>query len=77
MFEYIVGVTKRVIIDDAKVAVSEVYGTYDTKQTERYLTLQAHYAFYTDYCNVNSGQEKGLVENLVDYVMRNALVPTI
>lgn len=74
-FEHFGGVPNRAIFDNAKVAVSEGYGAYVTKQTERYLTLQAHYAFYTDYCNVNSGHEKGLVENLVGYVRRNALVP--
>jgi transposase len=74
-FEFFKGVPKRVIFDNARVAVSEGYGPYVKKQTNRYLSLQAHYAFHTDYCNVASGHEKGLVENLVGFVRRNAFIP--
>lgn len=74
-FEFFGGVPKRVIFDNARVAVSEGYGPYVKKQTDRYLSLQAHYAFHTDYCNIASGNEKGLVENLVGFVRRNAFVP--
>ena len=74
-FEFFKGVPKRVIFDNARVAVSEGYGPYVKKQTDRYLAMQAHYAFHTDYCNVASGNEKGLVENLVGFARRNAFIP--
>src|SRR5690606_1310208 len=40
-----------------------------------YQALSAHYAFEMHFTNINSGNEKGLVENLVGWVRRNVLVP--
>lgn len=74
-FKFFGAVPKRTIFDNAKVAVSEGLGAYVTKETKRYEELKAHYQFNTTYCNPHSGNEKGLVENLVGYVRRNALVP--
>lgn len=74
-FEFFGGVPKRLIFDNAKVAVKEGLGAYVTKETQRYKELQAHYAFTTDYCNPRKGNEKGLVENLVGFGRRNFLVP--
>lgn len=68
-------VPKRTIFDNAAVAVSEGLDAYVTKETKRYEELKAHYQFNTTYCNPSSGNEKGLVEKLVGYVRRNALVP--
>ena len=74
-FKFFGAVPKRTIFDNAAVAVSEGLGAYVTKETKRYEELKAHYQFNTTYCNPRSGNEKGLVENLVGYVRRNALVP--
>lgn len=74
-FKFFGGVPKRTIFDNAKVAVSQGLGAYVTKETKRYCELKAHYQFATTYCNPRSGNEKGLVENLVGYVRRNAMVP--
>lgn len=74
-FEFFGGVPKRLIFDNAKVAVKEGLGAFVTKETRRYKELQAHYAFTTDYCNPRKGNEKGLVENLVGFGRRNFLVP--
>ena len=74
-FEYFGGVPKEVLFDNARVAISEGYGKYVTKITKRYETLVAHYAFNPKFCNVRSGNEKGLVENLVGFVRRNTMVP--
>ena len=74
-FKFFGGVPKRTIFDNAKVAVSEGLGAYVTKETKRYCELKAHYQFAATYCNPRSGNEKGLVENLVGYVRRNAMVP--
>jgi len=73
-FEYFEGVPKKVIFDNARVAVSEGFGK-TAKTTERYGRMAAHYVFKPTFCNVAEGHEKGLVENLVGLCRRNALTP--
>lgn len=74
MFDYFRGIPKRLIFDNAKVAVREDFGRH-AKATDGYKSFAAHYAFKTDFCNIASGNEKGLVENLVGYARRNFMVP--
>lgn len=73
-FEYFSGVSKRIIFDNAKVAVKEGFGVH-AKVQDKYKALAAHYAFQCDFTNINAGHEKGLVEGLVGWVRRNVLVP--
>lgn len=74
MFDFFGGTPRRLIFDNAKVAVKEGFGIY-AKPQDRYLSFSSHYAFSLDFCNPASGNEKGLVENLVGYSRRNFLVP--
>lgn len=74
MFDFFGGVPHRLIFDNAKVAVKEGFGLH-AKATDGYASFAAHYAFKTDFCNIASGNEKGLVENLVGYARRNFMVP--
>ena len=74
MFDYFGGVPRRVIFDNAKVAVKEGFGIYAKPQV-KYLSFSSHYAFSLDFCNPAKGNEKGLVENLVGYARRNFFVP--
>ena len=74
MFDFFGGVPNRLIFDNAKVAVKEGFGAH-AKATDGYKSFAAHYAFKTDFCNIASGNEKGLVENLVGYARRNFMVP--
>ena len=74
MFEYFGGVPRRLIFDNAKVAVKEGFGLH-ARATDKYSLFAAHYSFKPVFCNVASGNEKGLVENLVGFSRRNALVP--
>jgi transposase len=74
MFDFFGGIPRRVIFDNAKVAVKEGFGIY-AKPQDKYLSFGSHYAFSLDFCNPASGNEKGLVENLVGYARRNFLVP--
>lgn len=73
-FTHCEGMPKRIIFDNAKVAVKEGFGLHARPQ-DAYKALSAHYAFEMHFCNINSGNEKGLVENLVGWVRRNVLVP--
>jgi len=74
MFDFFGGIPRRLIFDNAKVAVKEGFGIY-AKPQNRYLSFSAHYAFDLDFCNPAKGNEKGLVENLVGYSRRNFFVP--
>lgn len=73
-FEYFGGTPKRVIFDNAKVAVKDGFGA-NAKATNSYALLAAHYGFEPVFCNIASGNEKGLVENLVGLCRRNFCVP--
>lgn len=74
MFDFFGGVPRRIIFDNAKVAVKDGFGKH-AKATDKYSSFAAHYAFQTDFCNIASGNEKGLVENLVGYARKNFMVP--
>lgn len=73
-FNHSNGIPKKVIFDNARVAVKEGFGLH-AKPQDTYQALSAHYAFALHFTNINSGNEKGLVENLVGWVRRNVLVP--
>ncbi len=72
--DFFQGVSKRMIFDNAKVAVKEGFGAH-AKVQDRYQALAAHYAFQCDFCNISAAHEKGLVEGLVGWVRRNIFVP--
>ena len=74
-FEFFGGVPRNIIFDNAKVAVKDGYGAHVTKLSNGYKALKSHYAFNAQFCNPSSGNEKGLVENLVGYIRRNTMVP--
>lgn len=74
VFNHLDGVPKRVIFDNAKVAVKRGFGKHAIKQ-EKYSALSAHYAFDAQFCNVASSHEKGLFEGLVGWARRNIFVP--
>lgn len=73
-FEYFGGVPKRVIFDNGSAAVKSGLGK-KAVATDPYKILAAHYNFETVFCNAASGQEKGLVENLVGYSRRAFMTP--
>ena len=73
-FKFFGGVPKRIIFDNAKVAVKSGFGAHAAAQDD-YAHLAAHYGFKPIFCNPSSGNEKGLVENLVGYIRRNVCVP--
>ena len=73
-FEFFGGTPKRVIFDNAKVAVKDGFGA-NARATDGYAALSAHYGFEPIFCNIASGNEKGLVEGLVGFSRRNFCVP--
>jgi len=73
-FTHFNGVPEKIIFDNARVGVKEGFGLH-AKPQAGYQALGAHYAFKTHFTNINSGNEKSLVENLVGWSRRNLMVP--
>lgn len=74
IFDELDGVPRRIIFDNAKVAVKKGFGKHARMQ-QGYSQLSAHYGFNAEFCNPAQGHEKGLVEGLVGFARRNFLVP--
>lgn len=71
-FRFFGGVFPKIMYDNDKVLVKKVMGS-DRKQTTFSLTLEEHYGFESQFCNVGAGNEKGAVENGVGYCRRRFL----
>ena len=61
--EWFGGVTERVLYDNLRTAVFFGTGKHAVKQ-ERFKALEAHYSFEAVFANLDSGNEKGSVEDL-------------
>lgn len=74
-FEFFGGVPRRLGYDNLKSAVVRVGRGRERRLNERFLTLRSWYLFDTRFCNVERGNEKGHVENLVKRAQRTFLTP--
>lgn len=73
VFEFCGGVPSRLVFDNATGVGRRVGDAVRTADTfERFA---AHYGFEFSFCNPNSGNEKGAVENAVGAIRRNLFVP--
>jgi transposase len=75
IFEHIGGVPTAIWFDNMSTAVKKIkeYGERDL--TKGFLRFMMHHGFQSNFCNPNSGHEKGSVENKVGYHRRNLFVP--
>lgn len=75
IFEHVGGVPIAIWFDNMSTAVKKVkeYGKRDL--TNGFIRFMMHYGFQSNFCNPNSGNEKGSVEAKVGYHRRNLLVP--
>lgn len=75
IFEHIGGIPVTIWFDNMSTAVKKVreYGERDL--TKGFLRFMMHHGFRSNFCNPNSGNEKGSVENKVGYHRRNLFVP--
>lgn len=71
-FEYIGGVPRCMVYDNMKVAVAKFVGRTQKEATEALKKMSVYYGFNYRFCNIRSGNEKGHVENSVDFVRRKA-----
>jgi hypothetical protein len=75
IFEHIGGVPTAIWFDNMSTAVKKIKGYGERDLTKGFLRFMMHYGFQSNFCNPNSGHEKGSVENKVGYHRRNMLVP--
>lgn len=73
IFSRIGGVPLRIVFDNAS-GVGRKVGE-KVRFAELFMRFKCHYGFQVTFCNPNSGNEKGNVENKVGYIRRNFLVP--
>ncbi|SKA86243.1 Transposase [Caloramator quimbayensis] len=74
IFEYIGHVPYKIWFDNLSAAV--ILGkNRERNLVEQFERFALHYGFEANFCNPNSGHEKGNVENKVGYHRRNLFVP--
>jgi len=75
IFEFIGGVPIRILFDNMSSAVVHIEEHGKRKLTEVFMRFAMHHRFKADFCNPDSPNEKGHVENKVGYLRRNYLLP--
>ena len=75
IFEHIEAVPTSIWFDNMSTAVKNVKSQGERDLTQGFLRFMMHYGFRSNFCNPNSGNEKGSVENKVGYHRRNKFVP--
>jgi len=61
--------------DNMTTAVAQVLESTERILSEGFARFKLHYRFQAEFCNPDSGHEKGNVENKVGFTRRNMLVP--
>lgn len=75
IFEHIGGVPTAIWFDNMSTAVKKIKDYGERDLTKGFLRFMMHHGFQSNFCNPNSGHEKGSVENKVGYHRRNMFVP--
>ncbi len=75
IFEFIGGVPLRILFDNMSSAVVHIEDHGRRQLTEMFMRFTMHHRFKAEFCNPDSPQEKGNVENKVGYIRRNFLLP--
>jgi len=74
-FEFFGGVPRRIVYDNLKAAVTKVGRGKQRDLNVTFEDFVRHYLFDPAFCNVARGNEKGHVENSVNWARRNLFVP--
>lgn len=77
IFHHMGGVPKTIRFDNLSAAVKKVLPHGERQLTEEFQNFVLHYGFECEFCNPNSGNEKGHVEAMVKYVRNNYLLPSL
>ncbi|WP_418790354.1 IS21 family transposase [Phosphitispora sp. TUW77] len=75
IFEHIGKVPTHAWLDNASTTVSKIRKNGERDITKGFARFMLHYGFQSNFCNPDSGHEKGHVEGKVGYHRRNFLVP--
>lgn len=75
VFHHMGGVPKVIRFDNLSPAVKKVLPHGERQLTDEFQNFVLHYDFEYEFCNPNSGNEKGHVEAMVKYVRNNFLLP--
>jgi len=75
IFHHMGGVPKTIRFDNLSAAVKKILPNGERQLTEEFQNFVLHYGFESEFCNPNSGNEKGHVEAMVKYVRNNYLLP--
>jgi len=75
IFKFIGGVPIRILFDNMSSAVVHIEEHGKRKLTEMFTRFCMHHRFKAEFCNPDSPNEKGNVENKVGYLRRNYLLP--
>jgi transposase len=75
IFEFIGCVPLRILFDNMSSAVVHILEHGRRKLTDMFMRFTMHHRFKAEFCNPDSPQEKGNVENKVGYIRRNYLLP--
>ena len=75
IFYHVGGVPVRLRCDNMTTAVAQVLEGQERILSDGFYRFKLHHRFETVFCNPDSGNEKGNVENKVGYDRRNMLVP--
>lgn len=75
IFKHMGGVPKKLWFDNMSTVVAKILKNGERVLTDSFTHFQQFYGFSSTFCNPNSGNEKGNVENKVGYLRRNLLVP--
>jgi transposase len=74
-FHFLGGVPTRITFDNSRVNVAKIVGCRGDTPSYGLLQLESCYLFQHHFCRVRQPQEKGHVENAVEYVRNNFMVP--
>ena len=75
IFRHIGGVPSEIWFDNTSTIVQKILRDGGRETTEKFNLFADHYGFRSIFCNPDSGNEKGNVENKVGYSRRNYMVP--
>ncbi|MFS0614224.1 IS21 family transposase [Lederbergia ruris] len=75
IFHHMGTVPKTIRFDNLSAAVKKILPNGERQLTEEFQNFVLHYGFECEFCNPNSGNEKGHVESMVKYVRNNFLLP--
>ena len=77
IFHRMGSVPRRIRFDNLSAAVKKILPNGERQLTKEFENFVLHYGFECEFCNPESGNEKGHVEAMVKYIRNNYLLPAL